>query len=160
MRRTFPNSKRYKTDARGITFQSTLACMDPTSSQKRTSIQAISHMWGMLLLPPCACMQEEPYTCNLLRSLQNTKSEIPQNTPQNTLRITSRNQNTKKTYQKHTKIGGFRNFFVFFRYFGFGRGFGCILGVYFGAQRGFVSCRGRRGSQPYKETPNMLQTDA
>ena len=56
--------------------------------------------------------------------------------------------------QKITKIiqksGGFV-IFVFFLYFGFGRGFG----VYFGVQRGFVFCRGRRRSQPWESFEAM-----
>ena len=83
-----------------------------------------------------------PYT------IQNP-SEV-QNTPQNTPRILSRNQNTKKI-RKIYENRGFRNFFVFFLYFGFGRGFGVYFGVYFGLQRGFVFCRGRRNSQDLKK---------
>ena len=78
----------------------------------------------------------------------------PQNTPQNTLRITSRNQNTEKP-EKMTKTPDFRLFSVFFLHFGFG----VYFGMHFGTQRGFVSCRGRRRSQPLSVQPSGISQE-
>ena len=80
----------------------------------------------------------------------------PQNTPQNTPRILSRNQNTKNTkiYKNRGFSYIFRIFFVFFfRILVSGEDSGCILGCIldFGDQRGFIFCTGGRRSQPYPQ---------
>ena len=82
----------------------------------------------------------------------------PQNTPQNTSRILSRNQIRKK-YENYTETPDFRIFFIIFSYFGFGRGFEMYFGVYFGDQRGFVFCTGRRRSQHYLGMPTKIITE-
>ena len=55
----------------------------------------------------------------------------------------------KKTEQNSENIQKLLNFpvFAFLGYFGFGRGIEVYFEVYFGAQKGFILCRGHRNSQ-------------
>ena len=100
--------------------------------------------------PPQGPQQSPPQRLKLAISctayrIQNPSE--PQNTPQNTPPIPSQNQKTtnlRKIYENSR----FLYFFSFFRLrFGSGRRLGVYFGVYFGDQRGFVFCTGRRRSQ-------------
>ena len=70
------------------------------------------------------------------------KTSEPKHTPKHTQNPLPKQKREK--YKKHAKIGGFRNFLIFFLYFGFGGGFGVYFGVCFGALRYFVGGGGDR----------------
>ena len=96
---------------------------------------------------PCQRHPQQAEICvklsDLLRPVQNTK---PLGSPKYTPKCAP-NRFPKPKYEKNTKTPDLCRFFVFFSYFGFGRGFGVYFGVCFGDQRGFVFCMGRRRSQ-------------
>ena len=80
-----------------------------------------------------------------------------QNTPQNTPRILSRNQNTEKIRKKYENPR-FCTFFVFFSYLVSGRGSGCILGCILALRGVLYSVGGARTRKPGQAEADFLAT--